>query len=179
VVRGDADRLLIRADKAANAAGARALGFGDPRPVLDALRRGELRGLVALGHDVLHPQHLGGIDALASLDALVVLDTHHSELERVAHAVLPARHAAEKHGTLVNHAGRVQRVRPAVEPPADVLAEGEILARLGALLALPGFDGKFDPGAVSRGLGDRFPAFAGIDLESVGDQGRPLVGRSG
>ena len=47
---------------------------------------------------------------------MIAIDTHRSALERVAHAVLPARHAAEKWGTFTNYARRVQAIEPAVEP---------------------------------------------------------------
>jgi len=175
VVRGPADELLVKEEKAANATGARALGFGEARPVLERIRGGGIDALLVMGHDVLDPAYLGGAEGLARLDTVVVMDTHRSALERVAHVVLPARHAAEKLGTLTNFAGRVQRVRPAVEPPWEALAEGEILSRLGAALGLAGFDGRFDSRAVSKSLGERSPAFAGIDLDSVGDDGRPLA----
>jgi NADH-quinone oxidoreductase subunit G len=174
VVRGESDALLVKAEKAPNAAGARALGYGEARPVLDALRVGKIAALVCFGHDLAHPQLLGGAEALAGLDALILLDTRPSELLRAAHVVVPVRHAAEKHGTFVNHAGRVQRVRPAVEPPFEAWSEGEVIARLGAALGLAGFDGKYDVAAVSRGLAELEPAFRGADLESVGDQGLPL-----
>ncbi len=172
---GEADALLVKAEKAANAAGARALGFGEIGPLLDRVRGGGIEALIVLGHDLLDPALLGGHEALARLDTVILLDTHHSDLERVAQVVFPARHAAEKHGTLTNHAGRVQRVRPAVEPSFEAYAEGQVLARLGAALGLEGFDGKFDVRAVSRGLGALAPAFSGIDIESVGDGGRPLA----
>ena len=67
-----------------------------------------------VGHDLLDPAFLGGTEELAKLDTVILLDTSHSDLERVAHAVFPTRHAAEKSGTLTNHAGRVQRVEQAV-----------------------------------------------------------------
>jgi anaerobic selenocysteine-containing dehydrogenase len=177
VIRGPSDDLLLKAEKAPNARGARVLGWDEAGPLLAALRDGGIRGLLCVGHDFLHAQHLGGTEALAGLDALVSIDTHASPLLRVAHVVLPARHAAEKHGTFVSYAGRVQRVRPAVEPPFEAFDEGELAARLGAALGLPGFDGKFDVLAVSRGLGELAPALQGRDLESVGDQGLPLDGR--
>jgi NADH-quinone oxidoreductase subunit G len=160
VVQGAADALLVKADKAANAAGARALGFADARPVLERLEGGGVDALIALGHDVLDPAYLGGVEALAKLDTLIVLDTHHSELERVAHVVLPARVAAEKHGTLTNHAGLVQRVTPAVEPAWEALAEGEAIARLGAALGLPAFSARWDVRAVARELAAAQPALA-------------------
>jgi NADH-quinone oxidoreductase subunit G len=145
VVVGEGDALLIKPEKAANAAGARARGFDDLGPVLERLRGGGVEALLCLGHDLLHESLLGGTGPLEGLDSVVVLDTHRSELERVADVVLPARHAAEKHGTLTNHAGLEQRLQPAVEPAFQAWSEGELLARLGAALELEGFDGSFDP----------------------------------
>jgi predicted molibdopterin-dependent oxidoreductase YjgC len=131
--------------------------------------------LIALGHDVLHAA--GASEELfRGLDALILLDTHHSALERVAHVVLPARVAAEKHGTLTNHAGRVQKVEPAVEPAHVALAEGEALTRIGQRLGLPGFapGWSWSPREVSKFIGEVVPAFRGVDLDSVGAEGKPL-----
>jgi predicted molibdopterin-dependent oxidoreductase YjgC len=88
--------------------------------------------------------------------------------------VFPVRHPAEREGTLTSHAGRVQRVVPAVEPAFEAYCEGEVLAALGAALGLPGFDGRFDVRAAARELGREVPAFAGLDVDSVGPQGAPL-----
>jgi hypothetical protein len=68
----------------------------------------------------------------------------------------------------------VQRVRPAVEPRFEACADGEVLWRLGAALGLAGFEGAWDVHAVSRRLAAEHPAFAGIDLDSLGWDGRPL-----
>jgi len=174
--KGKRDDLLIKAEKAANALGARAIGFEDAAGGLGKIRRGEVAAAVVMGHDLLDEAHLGGADALGGLEALIVLDTHQSALQEVAHVVFPVRHAAEKLGTLTNHAGRVQRVRPAVEPAWEAWSEGEVIARLGAALGLTGFDGSYDVHSVSKLLADANPAFAGVDLGSVGDQGRPLAG---
>jgi predicted molibdopterin-dependent oxidoreductase YjgC len=159
-VQGAADNLLVKADKAANAAGARALGFGDARAVLDRLRSGGVDGLIAMGHDVLDKAYLGGVELLAKLDTLIVLDTHRSELERVAHVVLPVRVAAEKHGTLTNHAGLVQKVVPAVEPAWEALSDGEVLTRLGQALGLPGWPARWYVRGVARELAAAHPALA-------------------
>jgi anaerobic selenocysteine-containing dehydrogenase len=70
----------------------------------------------------------------------------------------------------------VQRVRPAVEPPWEAWSEGEVLTRLGAALGLEGFDAAWDVREVSKSLSQSIPAFAGIDLDSVGDAGLPLAG---
>ena len=110
------------------------------------------------------------------LDTVVVLDTEHSALQRVAHAILPTRHAAERDGTLTNHAGRVQRAFAAVEPAFEALADGDALFRLAQELGLRGFDGTYDVRATSKELSQAVPAFAGIDLDTLGEYGRTLAG---
>jgi NADH-quinone oxidoreductase subunit G len=175
VERGRSDDLLIKQEKAANAAGARAMGFGPPEPVMDRIRSGAIDAVIAMGHDVLDPQLLGDAAPLESADTVILLDSHVSDLVRVAHAVFPTRVAAEKHGTLTNFAGRVQRVRPALEPAWEAYSEGEIISRLGAALGLDGFDGRFDVWEVGKALSAALPAFEGVDLESVGAEGLALA----
>jgi NADH-quinone oxidoreductase subunit G len=176
VPRGRADDLLINAEKAANGAGARALGFEDAAALCEQIRAGGIAGLIVLGHDALGDDYLRGIDALARLDTVIALDSHASDLQRVAHVLFPTRVAAEKHGTLTNHAGRVQKVEPAVEPAFDARSEGEVLAALGKALGLPGFDGRFDPHEASKALAQSVPAFANASLDAVGPGGAPLAG---
>jgi len=134
---------LIKEEKAANAAGARAHGFEDAAPLLERVRGGAVEALLVMGHDVLAPAYANGPAALESVDTLVLLDTHRSHLEALAHVVLPVRHAAEKRGTLTNVAGLVQTVQPAVEPVFEARAEGEALWQLGQLLGLRGFEAPY------------------------------------
>jgi predicted molibdopterin-dependent oxidoreductase YjgC len=142
--------------------------------VLDRISGGGARVLIALGHDVLDPSFGVAEELTRRLDTLILLDSHHSALERVAHVVLPARVAAEKLGTLTNHAGRVQRVEPAVEPAHLAYGEGETLVRLARVLGLSLFEGPWDARTVSRAIGAAVPAFAGIHVDSVGADGLPL-----
>ncbi len=176
VSRGEGDALLRKEEYVANASGARAMGFGDARLVLERVNAGGIDALVVLGHDLVTGGYLGdgGVRSLARLDSVVLIDTHHSELEQVAHVVVPGRHAAEKLGTLTNHAGHVQRVRPALEPSWEAHDEGESIWRLAQALALDGFEGAYQVEEVSKLLSERVPAFAGITLASVGSGGRPL-----
>ena len=143
--------------------------------VLKLAPEGGGEAVVVLGHDVLDERYLAGTQELSTLDTVISLDLQQSALHRVAHVVFPTLHAAEKHGTLTNFAGRVQRVQPVVEPAWEAHAEGEVLAQLGAALGLAGFDGSYDPVEVSRELARSEPAFAGIDLDSVGRGGRVLA----
>jgi predicted molibdopterin-dependent oxidoreductase YjgC len=114
------------------------------------VRQGALRALIVLGHDLLASGAIAAPEELAGLETLVLLDSHQSELQRVAHVVIPVRVAAEKRGTLTNAAGLVQEVVPAVEPAFEAWSEGEVLWRVGADLALPGFAGPFDAVAATE-----------------------------
>ncbi len=136
VVEGEPDGLLLQAERAGNARGARDLGFGDPGLVFEKIRGGGVRVLLVMGRDLLAEPFLGGTDPLASLDAVILLDTHRSALEQVADVVIPGRMLAEKGGSMTNHAGLVQRVPAALEPAFDAHAEGAVLARLRAALEL-------------------------------------------
>ena len=176
VPRGRADDMLIKAEKAANGAGARALGFEDAAALCERIRAGAIAGLIVLGHDALGDGYLGGDRRARAPRHGVALDSHASDLQRVAHVLFPTRVAAEKHGTLTNHAGRVQKVEPAVEPAFDARSEGEVLAALGAALGLPGFDGRFDAHEASKALAQSVPAFANASLDAVGPGGVPLAG---
>lgn len=179
VPTGRGDALLIQPEKAANAAGCRALGFGDAAALLERVRGGAVSALLVLGHDLLATGGDAAREALRGLDALVLVDSHRSGLESLAQVVFAARVAAEKHGTLVNHAGRVQRVVPAVEPSFEAHAEGEIVWRLARALGLPGFDGAWDARAVSKELAAAEPAFAARDFDSLPPDGAPLAGTGG
>jgi NADH-quinone oxidoreductase subunit G len=162
VPRGDSDDLLIKAEKAPNAAGARALGFRES----SSLGRAALA--LVLGHQM-------PLEAFAEVGAIVLIDTHDSELARRSGVVLPARAFAEREGTFVNHAGRVQRFRAVVEPRFEAWAEGELLARIATAAGMPGFEGGFDVRAVSERMADRVPAFKNAHFGTVGEHGLPLA----
>ena len=150
------------------------LGIQDAATLVDRIRSRGVDAVVSQGHDQLDPRYLGGPEALESLDSVIVLDSHVSALERVAHVLLPARVAAEKYATFTNAAGRVQRVTPAVEPDFDAYPEGELLARLGVALGFEGWRGDWEARGVSRSLAASNPRFAGCDWEGVGSTGRAL-----
>jgi assimilatory nitrate reductase catalytic subunit len=67
---------------------------------------------------------------LASLDVLVVADFFLSETASLADIVLPAAQWAEEDGTTTNLEGRVLRRRRAIDPPAGVRTDLDILCTL-------------------------------------------------
>ncbi len=162
VPRGEADELLVKAEKAPNAAGARALGM---RESTEPLGRAQL--VLALGHTF--PE-----DAFALVDDLVLLDTHASELSSRARVVLPALYFAEKAGTFTNHAGRVQRFEPVTEPLWEAWAEGNLLAQIAASAGLDGWSASWNARQASVELAEAEPAFRGLALGALDAGGAEL-----
>ena len=64
---------------------------------------------------------------LMSLDLLVVSDIFAGETAQMADVVLPIAQWAEEEGTMTNLEGRVLRRRRAIEPPASVKTDAQIL----------------------------------------------------
>ena len=103
------DDFLKQDDATPNTAGAVALGF-TPVPA----ERPALRGLVVAG-DVDVPPEL-----LDDLEFLVLQAPVAGELGEAAAVLLPGRTPLEKRGSFINHQGRRQTVRPAVDPGEGV-----------------------------------------------------------
>jgi len=183
VPMGTSDDFLIKAEKAANARGARAVGVApgeggkDARAILDACTSGELRVLLVVGsRDAALVLGESGIrDAAAKLDALIVVDANRSPLTDAATVVLPGLVWAEKDGTLTNHAGRVQRIRKALDAPEGLIPEGALFPRLAQLVGRAAAPPAFDAAATLRELAQAVPEFAGIGFETLGSLGLELT----
>lgn len=87
--------------------------------MIDAAARGQLRALWIQGEDPAQsdPNQTHVVQALQSLDFLVVQELFLSETARYAHLILPAAGALEQSGTFTNAERRIQLVRPAVPAP--------------------------------------------------------------
>ena len=179
VVLGPSDALLIKAEKAANARGARDMGLqpaagglGLPA-MLEAAASGQIRALYVCGADLWDTADRQLLErALARLECLIVQDIVRTPLAERAHVVLPSLTFAEKAGTFTNVAGRVQRLQLAVTPPDGQLSDGEIFSRLLGLLA----EGRpsFEPHAVFEEIAQAVPAYAGLTYERIGPLGHAL-----
>jgi NADH dehydrogenase/NADH:ubiquinone oxidoreductase subunit G len=136
--RGKDDEILIRADKNANAAGARLLGLtmDDDHRQLDALMADAAAGRVEL----LLVLGVEGLDLAAAGENtfVAVFSPFATGAAAQADLALPAVGFGEFVGTWVNFQGRAQIVRQAVIPHAVAL-EGwklmaELMRRLGAVV---------------------------------------------
>ena len=77
-----------------------------------------------------------------------------------AAVVFPTTAFAEKDGSFVNHAGRVQRIYKAIETAPGWLSDGEIFTRL--LNAIDPGDRRFDPDAMWERYAARIRASPGF-----------------
>ena len=99
-------------------------------------RGGGVRALLVMGSNVAvsAPNTTVVYQRLKALDCLVVADFFLSETAELADVVLPCTQWAEEEGTMTNLEGRVLRRRRAVEPPAGVRSDIEILCALAQCL---------------------------------------------
>ncbi|MBL8897319.1 MAG: formate dehydrogenase subunit alpha [Planctomycetes bacterium] len=110
-------------------------GFTIPR-MLEAARRGELRGLWIQGEDLAQsdPCEQEVLEALRSLELLIVQEMFLTDTAREAHLVLPAAGVLEQDGTFTNGERRIQRVRAAVSPPTGARPDWEVALEVGKRL---------------------------------------------
>lgn len=97
--------------------------------MIDAATRREIRGLWIMGEDVVQsdPNERHVIEALQSLDFLVVQELFLSETAQYADLVLPAAGYLEQEGTFTNGERRIQHVRPAISAPGEARPDWEVV----------------------------------------------------
>jgi len=131
---GEADHLLVNADKNPNTTGARLIGitgeatgngFAD---IAAGIQSGTIKSLIIFGEDVT--QHGISEALLDQLELLVVSDILPNATTAKAHYLLPGCAHAEKRGTFTNVKGRVQKFMKALEAPGEARAEWEFLHEL-------------------------------------------------
>src|SRR2546427_2243712 len=107
--------------------------------ILKRCREGRIKALYLVGENPLAtlPASTGVREALEKVELLVCQDPFLTETGRLAHVVLPATTFAEKDGTFTNLEGKVNRVRPALEPYEEARPDWEIFAALGTALGYP------------------------------------------
>lgn len=109
----------------------------DMPQMMEGAEAGRLKGLWCIGYDILHSNanRAATERALAKLDLLIVQDLFLTETAReYAHVFLPAASLFEKDGTVMNAERRIQRIRPALPPPGEALADWQILVAVAAAM---------------------------------------------
>ena len=133
---------------------------------------GKLKAAVVIGDS---PNFTNGkigdaINALGSLDLLVVHDTFLTPLAERADVVIPRPYFAEKDGTFTNLERRVQRLSPARQRDAATRPEDWVLTELAQRLK-PGVLAALSPAEIMDEIARVAPIYGGIShrrLESEG-----------
>ena len=139
--------------------------------MFDAAVEGSLRALIVFGEDIAQtdPDSTHVEAALAACDLVVSQEIFLSRTAQRADVVLPAASYLEKDGTFVNFDRRVQRVRPALEPPGEAKQDFEVIHRvgheLGADLGCP------TPADAWAEMASLTPTFAGISHDRLDREG--------
>ncbi|MCS7338300.1 MAG: molybdopterin-dependent oxidoreductase [Verrucomicrobiae bacterium] len=173
---GEADKLLVNADKNPNSNGARLTGIAGSElganlgGIASGIANGKIKTLIVFGEDVT--KHGLGPDLLARLDALIVSDILPNETTRRAHYLLPGCAHAEKSGSFTNAAGRVQRFLKAIEPPGDARPEWEFLHEL--VNNVVGGNGARSIAHLFDEMARDIPAFRSLTWAALGDRGVEL-----
>jgi NADH-quinone oxidoreductase subunit G len=170
---GEADRLLVCADKNPNTNGARLTGIcfteiGTNLPLIaQGIQTGKIKTLLVFGEDVTTQ----GLDAelLARLDTLIVSDILSTATTKLAHYVLPGAAHVEKRGTFTNTKGRVQKFMQAVQAPGEARAEWEFLLDL--VQDVTGLNGPGTMEGLFNQMAKEVPGFAGLTWAGLGDTG--------
>ncbi len=139
--------------------------------MFDAAIEGRIKAMWITGYDIVQsdPDVEHVMEALSSLDFLVVQEIFENETSKFAHVVLPAASFLEKTGTFTNAERRIQLVRAAADPPGAAKTDLEICklisARLGHELPWEG------PEDVMAEIAALTPDFAGVTYERLEGNG--------
>jgi NADH-quinone oxidoreductase subunit G len=130
---GEADELLLSADRTPNAEGARRLGMAEfDAASLDAVAN-ENTVLFVLANDLAGLEEEAAA-AVAKFGLVVHISPRVDATARLAHITLAAHDFAEREGLFVNGGGRVQHFEKAIDGPEDARDPLQVIADLGELL---------------------------------------------
>ena len=172
---GGADNYLRADDLNPNTNGVRQILGIEPGSrlagITELMSRGRLRVVIALGENLLKSGfERRDLEKVGFLSTLHILANASAELSNV---VLPGTAYAEKRGSMINVTGRLQRLNKAVNAPGNARDTWEILRDL--VVACGGSNGLYSVEDVFNSLAAEVPAFSGLSLAKIGDEGVPFI----
>jgi NADH-quinone oxidoreductase subunit G len=207
---GQDDRLLLRAEKTANARGLQAIGLKadkivagehSAKELIAELQSGRIKAVWALEDNFLHDAEIA--EAFKNVEFFVCHATNESDTTKRADVVFGASTWAEREGVVVNFAGWVQKLRPAVSTAYQVRGLDHLnqsrLDRFGTPYDKWATKNKrdvFESWRIVQLVADHMgahykyhytedifdeiaasvPDFAAMDYEKIGEQGLPVAG---
>ena len=173
--KGENDGMLVSDDRNPNTNGAKLI-LGKNGSGLPAIRRGiknnSIRFLIALGEDVTEE---AGIEAedLEGLDYILAMSHSENATTKAADVVLPSVTFAEKYGTMINVAGRIQRLNKAIEPQGEARPDWDILRQLTEQLGCdcPRVIACPSPMIILEEMAQEFEPMKGLTWGNIGNGG--------
>jgi NADH-quinone oxidoreductase subunit G len=172
---GEADGVLRSADLNPNTNGLELFGISNQGQNLAHIRYGIETGRIQALF-VLHENLLGDagwpLETVQKVPLLAVQSILACPTSGLADFILPGASFAEKRGSMINGAGRLQRLNKAIAVPGQAMDDWQILVQLKA--ALGGGNGIHAIEEVFKAMAEASPAFAGLSLSKIGDLGVDL-----
>jgi predicted molibdopterin-dependent oxidoreductase YjgC len=139
--------------------------------MLDAAEKGDLKALYLVGTDPItsYPDSHQSLNALKSLEFLVVQDLFLTEAANMAHVVLPASSFAEKEGTYTSSERRIQSLNRAIPNYGDTKSDLEILSTLSSEMGRKLNEPSWEE--VLKEASSLIPFYRGIKNGAIGPHG--------
>ena len=141
--------------------------------MLHAAVAGDVKALLLVGADPVRDSINPTVAtrALQTADFVLAIDAFITDSSRLADVILPAAVWGEVDGTVTNCEGRVQRIRPSLEPAGRALPVSGILediaSRMGVALGASSLVG------ISKEISTVAPAYEGITVDYLTFEGDP------
>ncbi|MBQ1960797.1 MAG: molybdopterin-dependent oxidoreductase, partial [Akkermansia sp.] len=177
--KGENDGMLISEDRNPNTNGAKLIlnktGAGLAN-IRRGVKNGSIRSLIVLGEDVTQEAGIPAED-LAELDYLLVMSHSENATTKAADVVLPGVTFAEKYGTMINVAGRIQRLNKAIEPLGESRSEWSIMRELTELLGCdcPRVIACPSPMMILEEMALEFEPMKGLTWGNIGNEGKVIL----
>ncbi len=171
----EADGILRSADLNPNTKGVELFGLSNGGKTLGQIRNGIDTGRIEallVFHEDLAAEAGWPISSIQNVKLLAVQSLLPSPTTELADYILPGASFAEKRGSMINGAGRLQRLNKAISVPGHAMDDFQILLQLKA--ALGGGNGIHTIEEVFKAMAEVTPAFAGLSLSKIGDLGLDL-----
>ena len=174
-----ADDLLISSDRNPNTTGAGlVLELDDPAEKLatirDGIQKGAVKALIVASEDLLEAGFCS--EDLEGLELLISIFNTTNATAQASDIIFPGASSAEKRGTMINVAGRIQKLNAACNPPADARDDWQIISDL--ILSITGETPDQAPLSIdqlSEITSTGIAQLNGKHLANIGDLGENLL----
>jgi len=175
----ESDKMLISEDRNPNTTGAALiLGLDEPSQKLDAIKNGinngTIKALITASEDLLTAGFSN--EDIESLELLISIFNTTNATAQASDIVFPGASSAEKRGSMINVAGRLQKLNAACIPPADARDDWEIISDI--ILAISGETPEQAPLSVdqlSEIISNTIPQLEGKTLTKISELGEAII----